>query len=870
MKRPLTSFDFGVEEGMRRLSGYVTAVTAVLCFVSSASAQGPANLRISVEDEVAGAINGVKLTLIHKTNGERREVTTDNAGRAAFEALPTGEYVLSAEAPGFQRLQRNVTVAANPSPLKLKMKIEVTEDVTVKGVLRAPDRRTASDQNADTIDIDKDLMANLPLPLDQVQLLSFIGDFLPPVAGGGDPTIIVDGMEVNNLDVPIAAIKHLLLKQNPYSPEYRRIGKARLEIITDDGSRAHFNANVGMTFTNTGLTARNALAETKPDSSKDLTELGFSGPLGADLGQFLVSGQHLNNNQNSVVDAVTLNGPFKTTIPTHLGSTIAFGRIDLKLSGADRMGFRYDYAEELERNFDAGGLILPELAVGSHKTKHQFRFLLNSKLSAASTNELKVLAQKDGLVAGAPPTGPQFTVVGAFEGGASQMNAGDQAKTVDILDTVSYTRRTHAVRFGGRVRVAHIDATEGSNFGGTYEFASLDLFAAKQADVFSISQGTPTFSFTSNEVDFFVQDEIKLRPDMTLMAGARYDATSQIHDLNNVAPRLTVAWAPGLRKTVYRAGTGIFYERLADRVRQKALASDGIRTRELIVTDPSYPDPFATNDARTVLPSIVRLDPNLTLPYMFMSSVAVERELRPLTLFTVEYSHVRGVRLYRSLNLNAPQPGTGLRADPNILNVDQMESSASMDNNALTFTLKSKVTNVLRTSLIYTYSHTNNDTGLPFSLPADNFNLAAEWGRADFDVRHKFSMASSLTLPREFQVGAVMVLASGPPYNITTGADDNEDGESTDRPLGVTRNTGQSPGSARLDLRLTKFFVLPRPAWSGNDKNQSRLEFNVDAFNVLNTTNLGLPVGVLSSPLFGRSNFANPARTVQASVKYRF
>ena len=70
------------------------------------------------------------------------------------------------------------------------------------------------------------------------------------------------------------------------------------------------------------------------------------------------------------------------------------------------------------------------------------------------------------------------------------MNAGDQAKTVDIMDTVSYTRRTHAVRFGGRVRVAHIDATEGSNFGGTYEFASLDLFAAKQADVFSISQGT--------------------------------------------------------------------------------------------------------------------------------------------------------------------------------------------------------------------------------------------------------------------------------------------------------------------------------------------------------------------------------------------
>ena len=103
---------------MDRLSRYVTAAAAVLCVVSTAAAQGRAALRISVEDEVAGAISGVKLTLVRKANAERREVTADNAGHAAFEAVPTGEYVLTAEAPGFQRLQRNVTVGANPSPLK--------------------------------------------------------------------------------------------------------------------------------------------------------------------------------------------------------------------------------------------------------------------------------------------------------------------------------------------------------------------------------------------------------------------------------------------------------------------------------------------------------------------------------------------------------------------------------------------------------------------------------------------------------------------------------------------------------------------------------------------------------------------------------
>jgi hypothetical protein len=194
-----------------------------------------------------------------------------------------------------------------------------------------------------------------------------------------------------------------------------------------------------------------------------------------------------------------------------------------------------------------------------------------------------------------------------------------------------------------------------------------------------------------------------------------------------------------------------------------------------------------------------------------------------------------------------------------------------LESRALTLALKSRIGKVVKASVIYTYSHASNDIpgGDAFTLPADNFNLAAEAGRADFDVRHKVNVAGLLTMPHGFQAGPVLMLASGAPFDITTGFDDNRDTEVSDRPRGVTRNTGQGPGFARFDLRMTKMFVLPRPAWAGKD-NPAQVEINFDVVNAFNRTNLGSPIGVLSSPLFGQSNSAKEPMAMQLSVKYRF
>ena len=130
-----------------------------------------------------------------------------------------------------------------------------------------------------------------------------------------------------------------------------------------------------------------------------------------------------------------------------------------------------------------------------------------------------------------------------------------------------------------------------------------------------------------------------------------------------------------------------------------------------------------------------------------------------------------------------------------------------------------------------------------------------------------------MELPRGLRLASVLSLASGVPFNITTGFDDNHDTVANDRPPGVTRNTELRPGTVDLDVRLTKTFKLAPPFLGGQPpakRESHNLELSVDAFNAINHTNFAHIVGTQSSPFFGRATSAFAARTIQFSLNYNF
>ena len=126
------------------------------------------------------------------------------------------------------------------------------------------------------------------------------------------------------------------------------------------------------------------------------------------------------------------------------------------------------------------------------------------------------------------------------------------------------------------------------------------------------------------------------------------------------------------------------------------------------------------------------------------------------------------------------------------------------------------------------------------------------------------NLAGTYRLPKDFKFGGILKLASGPPFNIITGLDDNNDTAFNDRPPGVARNTGSGPRYADVDARLSRVFRFAK------SEGRRQIEVAVDAFNLLNSVNFNNYVGDLTSPFFGRADAAYSARQLQLSMRFSF
>ncbi len=526
----------------------------------------------------------------------------------------------------------------------------------------------------------------------------------------------------------------------------------------------------------------------------------------------------------------------------------------------------YGFDELFQTNQGVAGFNLQDDGYSTSLRGHKFQLMDQAVASPTMLNTARVLFRGGSSRSGQPPTTYAIDVNGSFSSGPSQTSQRQQESLWEFEDIAAYARKNHTFRFGGSTRSRRFDVIDQSGFGGTFGFADLAQFSNRMPYVFTVNQGQPHLNFGIHEASAFVQDEIRFHLPLSLVAGLRYDWQSTIGNHRDLAPRLALAYAPGDRKTVFRAGAGVFYEYLPQAATEQALLLEGGHVQQITISNPTYPNPFAGGTLPP--PSVVQTAPNLTTPFLVQASIGVERELGGRNHLTIEYQHLRGVHLLRSRNVNAPLPATGLRPHPNFFNINEVESTASMNSDAITVSYRGRAGKYFNMIAQYTFAKTINDTSGVFSLPADNYDLRPEMGRADFDRRHRLSLAGIVNLPGAFRVGTFISVASGIPFNITTGSDNNHDSVANDRPPGVTRNTGNGPGLLQLDLRATKLFRVWRPV--NRDRNSPNLELSVDAFNVMNHPIYPNYVGVMTSPLFGRANTALAARTLQLSISYRF
>lgn len=312
-----------------------------------------------------------------------------------------------------------------------------------------------------------------------------------------------------------------------------------------------------------------------------------------------------------------------------------------------------------------------------------------------------------------------------------------------------------------------------TNFGGEFIFSSLQDYANGHPLSYVLQRGQSHYVFTYKELAGFVQDQIRLQPKLSITVGLRYDWQNYFHSNHGFAPRASFAYALGdNHKIVLRGGAGIFNDRTGIVPIEDLVRYSGPSLLNYLIVNPSYPNPFTSTLSNSLPPSIVRLSPDIRLPYLVQYGVGIERKILRQATLVVAYEGSHGFDLFRSIDLNSPPPPLYLaRPDPNYAVYRQIQSVGRQMRNAFEVTFRGNVSRHFSGMAQYILSQTYNDTvGIGY-FPANNYDLSGEWALADFNRTHRFNMLAVLNAGRYFSLGAGLYVSSGKPYTITTGLD---------------------------------------------------------------------------------------------------
>jgi hypothetical protein len=448
---------------------------------------------------------------------------------------------------------------------------------------------------------------------------------------------------------------------------------------------------------------------------------------------------------------------------------------------------------------------------------------------------------------------------------------------------------------------------------------------------YQIVGGSPQATVSQWDIAPFVQDDWKVGPNLLLSLGLRYELQNNIDSHFNFAPRLGFAWSPGAKgpngqaRTVVRGGFGVFYDRFSEDLTLRARRYNGVLEQQYVVSDPRVLNQIEFDDQGNVVsvPSAASLTafeqpqttwevaPNLQSPYIIQSSLSLEQALPRNFTATATFILGQGRRELRSRNINAPLADGTYPMGVDAGNVYQMESTGRLNQYQGILGVNNRLSQKLTLFFRYFLSWAHSDTDSVDTFPANQYDLAGEYGRSALDVRNRIVLGGNISLPGGVRLSPFVLVSSGRPYNITIGRDLNHDSLFTERPAYaidpnqpglvatpyglldpnpgpletiIARNLGEAPAFSVVNLRISKTFAFggqrgqgggPPPGEGGGrgvgggrggfggvggggrngggDSGARGLTLSVSAQNLFNHTNPGAPVGNLSSPSFGQS-----------------
>ena len=231
-----------------------------------------------VRDQTGAILRGAAVEIVSESGERIAATTTDANGEFRFESIPAGSYQLQVRSEGFQPFTIALQVTgrrAPPAQVIVLALAAVPQDITVRPDVQTT--ATAATANRDAVGIDDAGIRDIPV-FDR-DVIATLGRFVDASSlGTGGATLVVDGMEARKVGVSPAAIQSIKVNQDPYSAEFPRPGRGRIEVITKSGADA-YHGSFDFTFRDAALNARDPFAPTKPPEQRRIYEGVLGGPV---------------------------------------------------------------------------------------------------------------------------------------------------------------------------------------------------------------------------------------------------------------------------------------------------------------------------------------------------------------------------------------------------------------------------------------------------------------------------------------------------------------------------------------------------------------------------------------------------------------
>ena len=863
----------------------IRVLIALLLTAAPCPAQSSASLEVIVKDPTGALISKAQVQLFK--NGKPQSLgSTNQRGEARFNKLAAGSYQVHIEAAGFKALDlTDVDLTPGPHRREVTLEIDVIKvDVDVEEEARV--RNTNPNGPAFSNVLTADQIAQLPDDPDEFE------NAINQLAGPG-AQIRVNGFRGGKLP-PKSQIREIRFRMNPYAPENHDAGFGLVDITTKPGVNSwHGSFNFG--FRDESLNARQVFAPFRGPEQQRRFGLSMDGPIWKNRTSLF-----LNADGSLFFDA----RPIFATTPSGTLSDLAYrpsrrlnldARLEHALTKTHTSRFQFQRNASALDNLGVGDFDLPSRGYSQDQTEYIARLGDSGVFGKKFFNEMRLQARWLHTEARSVSLGQTILVPGSFNDGSAQRSGGRRHLEFELADNVDYAIEKHGIRFGGQLETGGYRSNDRTNAFGTYQFADLTAYEDGLPTQYTQRIGDPTVKYRQYQFGWYVQDDFRVRKNLTLSYGARHEFQNHVPGKFNIAPRLGFVWSPKKNGSItIRGGAGIFYDWFTAQTYEQTLRVDGQRQRDLVIANPGFPNPFSGGMQTVLPPSRIQTDPDLQIPYIMQSSIGLETNPFKKFRLTTNYQYQRGVHLLHGRNLNAPIPGFG-RPDPAVGNITNIESSAYQSSHRLMVGIGSaKFVQGLFWNINYLLMKNTNEADSPFSLPADNFNLRADRGPAATDFRHLISGFISKRLPMGLSISTIFQATSALPYNITTGFDNNGDTVINDRPVGVGRNSARGAGRWEIGSRLSwgRDFGPEQKQTAGGPQirmvrigggdgaappslpnaatKKYRLEFYAQAFNLLNHANLGPFSGVETSPFFGQATSAQPPRRMELGMRFNF